>query len=385
MIHRMLRFPSRWEWHMLHQQRLATEGLSRRNRTRTPAAPAPRRSRRSAPGLNRPDADLSLSSLPLEDDRDSASSFAEFKRAHPELRRWLEKAGQHEHNYIQVSELPGGSPVMYGTLLFQASEDQRDIAKLHYWVTQEKLVTLHSDMRLSIQLQSEPWQDKLERCHTAPEAFFIVLSCVLEQMHAGLDRFESSLGELEQAMHVHNQSGIMNLIFDRRYDLLHWNHLFLPIQEIQGAAKEAFLELLPDSAEYQRLAHKLDRIGALLAHYAMEIDTLLAMDDAISSFRGNDIMKTLTIFTALFMPATVAGAFWGMNFNLLPWTHEPWGFAVISLSVLLITAVIYWWLWHKGWTGDLLKSHRAKRKQKRKRSSSSARKKTKFRRDKPVG
>ena len=67
--------------------------------------------------------------------------------------------------------------------------------------------------------------------------------------------------------------------------------------------------------EFKRMEFKLDRIQSLLSHYAMEIDTLLMMDDAISNFRGNDIMKTLTIFTALFTPAAVVGGIWGMNFK----------------------------------------------------------------------
>ena len=90
----------------------------------------------------------------------------------------------------------------------------------------------------------------------------------------------------------------------------------------------------------------------------MEIDTLLMMDDAISNFRGNDIMKTLTIFTALFTPAAVVGGIWGMNFNHIPWASEPWGFMVMTLIIVIATLCIYGWLWKKGWTGDLLKGRK---------------------------
>ena len=98
----------------------------------------------------------------------------------------------------------------------------------------------------------------------------------------------------------------------------------------------------------------------LLTHYALEIDTLLMMDDAISSFRGNDIMKTLTIFTALFMPATVIGAIWGMNFDKIPYAHNTWGFIGASVVIAATTLAIYWWLWRKGWTGDLLYARKPK-------------------------
>jgi len=129
----------------------------------------------------------------------------------------------------------------------------------------------------------------------------------------------------------------------------------MPIKELSGAVKEAFVSVpLRESDSFQRLQHKLERIEALLQSYASEIDTLISMDDAISSFRGNDIMKTLTIITVLFTPATVAGTLWGMNFIKLPWAGESWGFIAMCVAVVAATALIYLWVWRKGWTGDLL-------------------------------
>jgi len=343
MMHQKLRFPSHWEWHMLHHRRPEVQGLSRRHKSNSSLRQPPSADASFQPPLH----DFGL-------DYDKAA----FLDTHPELRSWLREAEEMAHNHIHVSELSGGQPVMNGTLLFQASEDHTDIAKLHFWLIQDKLVTLHSDLRLSIRLQTDPWKEKLDRCQTAPEALFVIIGCVLEHFHEGLDRFEQRLGQLEETMHEHNRTGLMHLIFERRYDLLHWNHLFIPIREIQGAAKEAFWDVLLESEDYKRMEYKLERISSLLQHYALEIDTLLTMDDAISNFRGNDIMKTLTIFTALFTPATVVGALWGMNFNLLPWTREPWGFATMSIVVIVATLGIYGWLWQKGWTGDLLNARK---------------------------
>ncbi|MFC5649352.1 magnesium transporter CorA family protein [Paenibacillus solisilvae] len=336
MMHRMLRFPSNWEWHVLHEERPGTANLSKRSQKQ--ASPS--------------------SVIQMETTDDNAEAIHTLKQSHPEMAGWLSEIKNAKHNHIIVSELASGEPVLQGTLVFQASEDQRDLIPLHFWVTKSKIATIHSDYRLSIRLQLEPWDDKLNRCQTAPEAFFVMLGLILENFHAGLDEFETRLGELEQKMQKRNRTGLMNVIFERRYELLHWSHLFIPIREILGAAKEAFLDSLTEHEEYKRMEFKLDRIQELLSHYAMEIDTLLMMDDAISNFRGNDIMKTLTIFTALFTPATVVGGVWGMNFNRIPWASEPWGFLVVTFIIAVSTLCIYGWLWRKGWTGDLLKGRR---------------------------
>jgi magnesium transporter len=336
MMHRMLRFPSNWEWHVLHEERPDTANLSRRSQKQ--ASPS--------------------SVIQVEKINDNAEAIHTIKQSNPEMAGWLSEPKNAKQNHIVVSELQSGEPVLQGTLVFQASEDQRDLLPLHFWLTHSKLATIHSDYRLSIRLQSEPWEDKLNRCQTAPEALFVMLSLILETFHSGLDDFETRLGNLELKMQRQNRTGLMNVIFERRYELIHWSHLFIPIREILGAAKEAFLDSLAEHEEFKRMEFKLDRIQSLLSHYAMEIDTLLMMDDAISNFRGNDIMKTLTIFTALFTPAAVVGGIWGMNFNHIPWASEPWGFMVMTLIIVVTTLGIYGWLWKKGWTGDLLKGRK---------------------------
>lgn len=339
MMHRLLQFPSEWEWHMLHAKRPASAGPGRSRKAAASDA-AERREAGNQPkdghAGEREDAELS------------------FKQDYPDYAVWLQEAEGCAHNQIAVTDLADGRSVLQGTLMFQASDDEEDIHPLHFRVTKDRLVTYQSDMRLSLRLQLDPWHAKLQRCQSAPEALFVILSNLLETFHAGLDRFERRLGELERKMSSHNKTGLMNTIFKRRYELLHWSHLFIPIKEIQSAAKEAFLDELADAEIFKRMELRLDRVQGLLSHYAMEIDTLLMMDDAISNFRGNDIMKTLTIFTALFMPATVIGAVWGMNFRSIPWAGERWGFITVSAVIVVTTLLIYWWLWRKGWTGDLL-------------------------------
>ncbi|GGD94548.1 magnesium transporter CorA family protein [Paenibacillus nasutitermitis] len=359
MMHRMLQFPSKWQWHLLHNQRSpAASELGRRSgksSSQPSSGSAGHAGRRSFSIEN------TLYDSTTSDSPEDEQLLREFKQAHPEMKGWVEETMQQdEQNQISVSELDDGTPILYGTLMFQVSEAPEDVKPLHFWISNKKLVTLHGDYRLALQMQMEPWSEKLERCLTPSEAFFVILSYIGEILHHGLDSFEARLGELEHNMRHNNRTGLMNSIFERRFDLLYWSHLFIPLEEVYGAAKEAFLDEVIEKEAFKRFEFKILRIRQLLHHYAIEIDTLLMMDDSISSFRGNDIMKTLTIFTALFMPATVIGAIWGMNFDIIPFAHNIWGFVGTSVFIALATLLVYWWLWHKGWTGDLLYARKPK-------------------------
>lgn len=337
MIHRMLQFTAGWEWHMLQPVLYDVQ------------EPLPKR--QPAAGMQ-PLAPSEEETAALEE------QFLAIKRTLPECADWIDSCLEQFSNKITVTRTADSGALVHGTVVFQVSDDQEDLQPFHFWVSGNKLVTLQTDLRLSIRLQTSENELMLQACGTASEALLVVIGVILQPFQEGLDGFEQRLGELERSMRYRNRTRLIDTIFERRYELLHWSHLFIPIREIHSALKEAFMDELINTAMYKQVTAKLERIDTLLMHYTVEMDTLIAMDDAISTFRGNDIMKTLTIFTALFTPATVAGALWGVNFKLLPWSEQPWGFTVMTLIVILFTLVIYIWLWRKGWTGDLLYSRK---------------------------
>lgn len=314
----------------------------------------------------------------------SDNSHLALKKELPLCARWLDDSLLRTSNHIHVTGLEQGGSLLQGSLLLQMSDDEQDVQMLHFWLTAERLVTLHQDLRLALRMQRSPWSERLEQCGSAPEAFMLLLSHVLDTFHDGLDRFESRLHQLENSMRRRNRTDLMDGIFECRYVLLHWSQLFIPVLEVEMAAKEAFLLHYERTESFSRLRFKLERIDGLIKHYNLQIDTLISMDDAISNLRGTDVMKTLTIFTTLFTPAGVIGALWGMNFQRLPWLRETWGFALVLGITALLTAAVYIWLWYKGWTGDLLKSGRTRKvasARKRGRASGGGRSSTRLKRN----
>nr|MBA2434314.1 magnesium and cobalt transport protein CorA [Chthoniobacterales bacterium] len=54
--------------------------------------------------------------------------------------------------------------------------------------------------------------------------------------------------------------------------------------------------------------------------------------------RTNEIMRTLTVISAIFIPLTFVAGVYGMNFAHMPELAKPWGYFA-CLALMLIIAV----------------------------------------------
>lgn len=341
MIHRNLRYMAGWEWHVLQLKHIPVSSSRRQHAS----------SKAHSASVN-------------DADERYATEKRELIQAYPEAAAWINDSYERFTNNILIQKVEQYGPVVQGTILIQLSDDEQDVAPFHFWLSGNKLLTMQRDTRIPLRLQHLTMLEEYERCQHAPEAFFIMLGTLLESLHIGLDQFEKRLGQLEKDMKEQNRKDLLDTIIERRYELLHFSHLYLPIRELEGLAKEAFLDQLTNSEGYQRLQYRFQRVDNLLKHYAIEIDTLISVDDALSNFRGNEIIRTLTIFTAICLPASIIGALWGTNFVKIPFKNEPLGFIYMIGAILIITAFIYYLFWRKGWTGDILSKRKSAKPEK---------------------
>lgn len=282
----------------------------------------------------------------------------ELRRKIPETGDWLDTIPSVDTNYLSVRFPDGYNPILFGSLVYSVKEQVQEIKNcvhIHFFVSKSHFIIINLDAHTRQRMHMHEKMQMIQSCKLPIEGMFVLIRTILHYIHIGMDRFEHNLREVEEIMKKHNKKHLMDQILQSRFELLYWSNLFIPFQEIVTAAREAYTDELESSVYFKRLVHRTERMNVLFRHYEKEIDTLISIDEAVSAFRGNDIMKTLTIITAIFTPATVIGAIWGMNFDFLPWVKTGiTGFLIISAITIFSTLAFYVWMNMKGWTGDLL-------------------------------
>ena len=165
-------------------------------------------------------------------------------------------------------------------------------------------------------------------------------------------------------------------LFDRRADFGNWKtllesrnslHLLEDTCEDQRAAVVEWIDALDEwpiegvpgakrDRELLRVRSRdvLEHIERVLSHVRRlesSIENAVQMHFSAQSNRTNEIMRTLTVLTAIFMPLNLVTGFFGMNFDTLPGIHSPRAFWLTFGAMLVLGVGLSWFFWRKRYLG----------------------------------
>ncbi len=94
----------------------------------------------------------------------------------------------------------------------------------------------------------------------------------------------------------------------------------------------------------------LEHIERVLNHVRrleQSAEAAVQMHFSMLGFRTNQIMRTLTVLTAIFLPLNLITGFFGMNFDTLPLIHDQRGVWIIGGLMLLVAVGLAVHFWRK--------------------------------------
>ncbi|CAM3635907.1 magnesium/cobalt transporter CorA [Cohnella lubricantis] len=96
---------------------------------------------------------------------------------------------------------------------------------------------------------------------------------------------------------------------------------------------------------YDHISRVLDSIDS----FREAMTALLELQLNMKSDRMNEIMKTLTIISSIFLPLTFLAGVYGMNFRFMPELEWKFGYPALWLIMALVAAGLWWFYKRKKW------------------------------------
>lgn len=274
-------------------------------------------------------------------------SYQEFSIYKEEIKLWIENIATEESNHLHLQSTEGKSFIC-GSLIYEQKLNQQNEYKLfHYFLTEQILITSEFEQDSHIH--------DLKEAENAVAGFSILLAEILKNSIKRIDDFELKLNDLLWEIKQKNSIDRLEEIFQLRHEVLVWKNFMIPITELSLGLEEAFSSEIVNTKHFKNMRKRLERGSMLTREYIEEIDHLVHFEEMVSSHRGNEVIKTLTVITTLFTPISAWGALWGMNFKFMPELDEKWGYIGALTVILLSTVAVYILLVKRGWTGDTLR------------------------------
>jgi len=170
-----------------------------------------------------------------------------------------------------------------------------------------------------------------------------------------VEEIDEGINKIEDEVFDRSAPRILERLFALKRVLLAMRRIILPQREVLNKlARDDYKVIDPKDRVffrdiYDHLVRLHDINESLRDLVSGALDTYLS---AINN-RMNEIMKTLTIITVLFMPLTFLTGFFGMNFFeplgiLKNWTTMP-AFYIILATTFILPTIMYFWMRRGKW------------------------------------
>ena len=188
----------------------------------------------------------------------------------------------------------------------------------------------------------------LVRRKKADYLLFMILESIIDNYQAtyqkgsGLEVDELSAANLKPTPEFMTQvEGLKQQLFQYKRASLSLRDIIVKLEKVQikGTRTNYFSELK-------------EQVNYLITDIDFDLQELESKINLIFSIQGhrlNEVMKTLTIFSVIFIPLTFMAGIYGMNFKNIPELESKNGYFILLGVMVLITLITLWIVRRKKW------------------------------------
>lgn len=202
-----------------------------------------------------------------------------------------------------------------------------------------------------------PIRDKLKihnsklRNSGADYLCYALLDTIVDHYYEVMEQLGERMEHLEEEIIRRSNTRSLARINSLRKELIVLKRNVSPVRDMIYNIIKSETELIGErTTKYFKDVHDHIMQAADLADNYR--DMMLNMQDLYLSnvnLKTNEVMKVLAIVTCLLAPATVIGGIFGMNFDVIPYAHQTWGFYLAVGLMLIIPLLMLMVFKRRGW------------------------------------
>ncbi len=174
-----------------------------------------------------------------------------------------------------------------------------------------------------------------------------LLDAVVDDYFPALDVLEEEMDTLEEAVFEGRRTRIEDILAMKRR-LLRARQRLGPMRDVLNALLRRDIPLVPEEAQpyFQDVYDHTLRLLESIDLSRDVVATLLDAQVALIGNRTNEVMRVLTVISAVLMSAALVAGVYGMNFKFMPELDQAYGYP-LSLGLMGAIAMLELWLFRR--------------------------------------
>ena len=144
----------------------------------------------------------------------------------------------------------------------------------------------------------------------------------------------------------------LETIYDLKRQMLDYRRLVSPLKEIiNRLQKEEETQIIQESTVIylKDLFDHVAQVNDTIDTYRETLSSCIDFYMMLNSNAMNEVVKTLTIISTIFIPLTFIAGVYGMNFDNMPEIHWKYGYFVVLVGMAALASVMLMFFKRKNW------------------------------------
>ncbi|GAA4356136.1 magnesium/cobalt transporter CorA [Hymenobacter saemangeumensis] len=313
-------------------------------------------------------------------------------QAHPELKHWIDVRGYGDLALIeQLMQDFGIHPLQMEDVLndyqrakLEVFDDNRlfivsrmtdftfareiDDDQLSIFTGQNYVLSFQDDYEDCLEVLRQRIRTNMSRLRRKSSLYlaYTLNDVVLDNYFPTMAAIGNYLERLEERIFAERRERrLLNRILRAKKDIVRFRRLVYPERDKITEILRLPDELMPaDMKQFWRDSydHAVQALD-LADSYRESVSSLTELYYSEQSNRMNEVMKVLTIISAIFIPLSFVVGLYGMNFSRenpdgsinrlnMPELYHPWGYPAVLIFLALVVVGQVYYFWRKGWLSN---------------------------------
>ena len=194
------------------------------------------------------------------------------------------------------------------------------------------MVDSYLDLRKALTSQLENWQTDLLRANSRFDNWGALMTA-RSQLHVLEDLCDEQVDAMQEWLDSLREQPLVSFMKDG--------------DQATQAAQQAQQRRDQLVARARDVMEHIERVSQHARRLEQSAETVVQIHFTAQSNRTNDVMRTLTAVTAIFLPLNLITGFFGMNFEHIPGLKSPTAFWLTLGFMVLIVLVVLTIFWRK--------------------------------------